>query len=92
MPHVIECTTSDTEHEAMKEWLKYNVEPPSQVKNYMEKTAIKRAAWIRENTGLSIGAVLKEYPRLFDTPGMVNVYYWHCCTACWMYIKYAISF
>ena len=34
----------------------------------MEKTSIKRAVWVRENPELSIGAILKEHPRLFDTP------------------------
>jgi ribosome biogenesis GTPase A len=38
-----------------------------------KKPAIKRAAWIRENPGITVEAILKEHPRLFDTPGMVSV-------------------
>ena len=39
----------------------------------MEKTSIKRAVWVRENPELSIGAILKEHPRLFDTRNMVGI-------------------
>jgi hypothetical protein len=38
----------------------------------MEKTVINRAKWIMENSELPIRAVMAEYPRLFDTPGMVR--------------------
>ena len=55
----------------MVEWLKHHVEPPSKVKEYMQKTSVNRAAWIKENPQLSISDILKEHPRLFDTPGMV---------------------
>lgn len=55
----------------MKEWMKTNSEPLSTVKEYMEKTAFNRAEWIRKNSDLSMQEVIKEYPRLFDTPGMV---------------------
>ena len=54
--------------QSMVEWLKYNVAPSSQVNSFMEKTAVKRAEWIRKNTGQSFGNILKEYPRLFNTP------------------------
>jgi hypothetical protein len=55
----------------LKEWLKGNSEPLSTVNNFMEKTASSRAQWIRKNADLRIEEVIKEYPRLFDTPGMV---------------------
>lgn len=51
--------------------MKANSEPLSTVKNYMEKTALNRADWIRKNPDLPMQEVIKEYPRLFDTPGMV---------------------
>lgn len=57
----------------MIEWLKNHTESESKVRGYMQKTAVKRAAWIRENTNLAIGDILKVHPRLFDTPGMVSV-------------------
>ena len=58
----------------MKEWLKHHVEPASTVKTYMGKTVINRAKWIRENSELPIRAAMAEYPRLYDTPGMVRKY------------------
>ena len=67
-----ECTISDEDHDGMKEWLKNHTEPSAKVKQYMEKTSIKRAEWIRENSGLSISSVSNEYPRLFDTSDMVS--------------------
>ena len=39
----------------------------------MEKTSIKRAVWVRENPELSIEAIVKEHPRLFDTRNMVGI-------------------
>ena len=56
----------------MIEWLKHNVAPSSQVNSFMEKTAVKKAEWIRKNPGQSFDNILKEYPPLFDTPGMVS--------------------
>ena len=56
----------------MTEWLKHHVEPVTMVKTYMEKTVIPRARWIKENSELTIGAIMTQYPRLFDTPGMVS--------------------
>jgi hypothetical protein len=52
------------------EWLKYHVEPL--IKVFMSKMSVKRASWIREHSDLSVGALLKEHPRLIDTPGMVS--------------------
>ena len=54
------------------EWLKHHVEPLTKVKEFMSKTSVKRASWIREHSDLSVGAILKEHPRLIDTPGMVS--------------------
>lgn len=56
----------------MKEWLKNHTEPATTVKTYMEKTVLNRAKWIRANSELPIKEVMDEYPRLFDTPGMVS--------------------
>lgn len=52
--------------------VKNHTEPSATVKTFMEKTVINRAKWIRANTELPIRAVMDEYPRLFDTPGMVS--------------------
>ncbi len=57
----------------MVEWLKHHVEPHSKVKQYIAKTSINRAAWIKENPQLSICDIMKEHPRLFDIPGMVSI-------------------
>lgn len=66
-----DCDLSSEEFESMTEWLKHNVEPVSQVSSFMKKTAVKRAEWIRNNPGQPFDNILREYPRLFDTPGMV---------------------
>ena len=57
----------------MVEWLKHHVEPLHKVKEFMGKTSVKRASWIREHSDLPVGAILKEHPRLIDTPGMVSI-------------------
>ena len=67
------CSISDEEYEGMIEWLMHHIEPLSKVKEYMVKTLIKRAAWVRENPELSIEAIVKEHPRLFDTRNMVGI-------------------
>ena len=67
------CSTANEDYEGMTEWLKHNVEPENTVKEFMKKTSIKRAAWIRGNPSLTVEAILKEHPRLFDTPGMVSL-------------------
>ena len=68
----LECDTEEEDHQGMKEWLKNHTEPTTKVKKFMEKTVINRAKWIRENKDLPIQSVITEYPRLFDTPGMVS--------------------
>lgn len=57
----------------MTEWLRHNTTPSSQVHIFMEKTAVKRAEWIRGNTGQDLQKVVQEFPRLFHTPGMVEL-------------------
>ncbi|CAB4012109.1 Hypothetical predicted protein, partial [Paramuricea clavata] len=37
------------------------------------KTVLNRAEWIRKTPDLPMREVMKEYPRLFDTPGMVEI-------------------
>jgi len=39
----------------------------------MRETAPFRAHWIRENGSKPISEILSEFPRLMDTPGMVNI-------------------
>lgn len=55
----------------MKEWLCHNLEPETKVKDFMQKTAIKRAALLRDEN-FRLDQIIKEFPRLFDTPGMVS--------------------
>lgn len=57
----------------MTEWLKNNIWPASQVEHYMKETAIQRAKWIRDHGSKTIMEIVKEYPRLLDTPGMVGL-------------------
>ena len=66
-----ECDTEEVEHEGMKEWLKQHLDPISTAKEYMEKTVINRAHWIRDNIDLDVKDIMREYPRLFDIPEMV---------------------
>lgn len=67
-----DCDTTEEQFKSMTEWLKHNTTPSSQVHIFMEKTAVKRAEWIRGNTGQGLQKVVQEFPRLFDTPGMVS--------------------
>jgi hypothetical protein len=67
----IDPVLNESDHNGMKEWMKANLEPLSTLKNYMEKTVLNRAEWIRKTPDLPMREVMKEYPRLFDTPGMV---------------------
>ncbi|XP_078024425.1 uncharacterized protein LOC144463558 isoform X2 [Epinephelus lanceolatus] len=55
----------------MKEWLKNNIWPQEQVRDYMVDTAIHRAQWIRSDGSKSLPEILAEYPRFLDTPGMI---------------------
>ncbi|XP_052449210.1 uncharacterized protein LOC128011128 [Carassius gibelio] len=56
----------------MTEWLKNNIWPASQVEHYMKETVIQRAKWIRDHGSKTIMEIVKEYPRLLDTPGMIS--------------------
>uniref|UniRef100_UPI003AAF1029 uncharacterized protein n=1 Tax=Centroberyx gerrardi TaxID=166262 RepID=UPI003AAF1029 len=56
----------------LTEWLKNNVWPANQVAEYMRETAIHRAKWIKENGTKSLDEIVREYPRLLDTPGMIS--------------------
>lgn len=69
-----ESDVTSEEFQSMVEWLKHNVSPPSQVLSFMEKTAVNRAEWIRLNPGEPFDNIIKEYPRLFNTPGKVRIY------------------
>lgn len=57
--------------------MKLHFEPASTVKQYMMKTVLNRAGWIRDNSDLPIKAIINEYPRLFDSPGMVNIVFYY---------------
>lgn len=54
----------------MTVWLKNNRAPTMQVREYMRKTASARLKEFKGET--DIGEVLRDYPRLLDTPGMVR--------------------
>ncbi|XP_041833280.1 uncharacterized protein LOC121634589 [Melanotaenia boesemani] len=56
----------------LTEWLKNNIWPPAQVAQYMLETAVHRAQWIRANGNTPMHAVIAEFPRLVDTPGMIS--------------------
>lgn len=81
--YLLECiislliTESDVTAEQalqMSEWLKNNIWPPAQVGQYTLQTAIHRAQWIRANGTKPIQAIIEEFPRLLDTPGMVSLH------------------
>ncbi|CAB3977881.1 Hypothetical predicted protein [Paramuricea clavata] len=61
------CTLPDDDYEGIVEWLKHHVEPVETVQNYMEKTSIKRAAWIEMDFDLLFKDV-KDNPFLKWTP------------------------
>jgi hypothetical protein len=44
----------------MKEWMKLHIEPASTVKDYMMKTVLNRAGWIRENSDSPICACCEK--------------------------------
>ena len=60
-----ECTISDERAAQLKEWLRSNTQPASQVATYMHDTVIYRAKWIKDNTKeLPTSQILEHYPRL----------------------------
>ena len=67
---VISCVFSEERALQMKEWLKHNSEPFTQVQSYMRDTVLCRANWIWANGSKDILDILTEYPHL-TSPGMV---------------------
>ncbi|XDV29328.1 hypothetical protein PO909_032465, partial [Leuciscus waleckii] len=67
-----ESESSLTELHTMIEWLKNNRSPHSQVEELMIRTAPHRAAWIRSSGTKTVEEINREYPRLYDFPGMVR--------------------
>lgn len=57
--------------QSLVNWLKNNHAPINQVVENMKETASYRAKWIRQNGTKSIAEVLREFPHLLNTPGMV---------------------
>lgn len=55
----------------LKDWLRNNHQPLSQVETYMQDTAVYRAKCIRDNNW-TIDHILEEFPRLM-TKGMVTL-------------------
>ena len=66
-----ECTISDKRESQLKEWLRNNSQPLSQIETYMRNTAVYRAKWIRDNNW-TIDQILEEFPHLM-TKGMVGI-------------------
>ncbi|CAM4659143.1 unnamed protein product [Leuciscus chuanchicus] len=67
-----ESESSLTELHTMIEWLKNNRSPHSQVEELMIRTAPHRAAWIRSSGTKTVEEINREYPRLYDFPGMIS--------------------
>ncbi|XP_046906497.1 uncharacterized protein LOC124488068 [Hypomesus transpacificus] len=72
-----ESAISDTRAEQLKEWLRNNTQPISQVEQIMLDTAPHRATWIRANGSKTIVEVLHEFPRL-TAPGMIAQDFFFC--------------
>nr|XP_055053698.1 uncharacterized protein LOC129438810 [Misgurnus anguillicaudatus] len=64
-----ECTIPDEHALQLKEWLRNNSQPLSQIETYMQNTAVNRAKWIRDNNW-TIDQILEEFPCLM-TKGMI---------------------
>ncbi|XP_077100006.1 uncharacterized protein LOC143750715 [Siphateles boraxobius] len=67
-----ESESSLPELHTMIEWLKNNRSPHSQVEELMKLTAPHRAAWIRSSGTKTVEEINREYPRLYDFPGMIS--------------------
>ena len=77
-----ECTISEERAALLKEWLRNNTAPHSQVVSSMQDTAVYRAKWIKDNTGdLTTSLILEQYPHLM-TDGMVRVNIQHVLIYC----------
>ena len=59
LPEVPEDTQSKIE------WMKNNLEPAGQVKDYMSTTVTYRRDWLK-NKDRTVAAILQEFPRLLD--------------------------
>ena len=70
---ITETDVTPEEVKQMSEWLKNNVWPVTQVTQYMLKTAVHRARWIRD-VGKNLQSIVEEFPRFLDTPGMVSLH------------------
>ncbi|RXN19331.1 hypothetical protein ROHU_025785 [Labeo rohita] len=66
----VESAISEERAEEIKQWLRNNTQPISQVEQYMRETALCRAQWIRANNSKNMFEVLHEFPRL-TTTGMI---------------------
>lgn len=66
-----ECNISDKRALQLKQWLRNNSQPLSQVQTYMQDTAVYRARCIRDKNW-TIDEILKEFPHLL-TKGMVSL-------------------
>ncbi|KAG7479195.1 hypothetical protein JOB18_020438 [Solea senegalensis] len=64
-----ECNISDERASQLKEWLRNNSQPFSQVETYMQDTAVYRAKRIRDNNW-TIDQSLEEFPHLM-TKGVI---------------------
>lgn len=69
---VPESHLDEAEVVSMKEWLKTHRQPADQVEEYMKFTAPLRMAWIRSGGTKPIREIIAEYPRLYDTRGMIS--------------------
>lgn len=63
----------DADMTAMINWLKHHNAPAQQVTEMMKQTCRYRANKIRTEKERPLRELLKEYPRLIDTDGMVSV-------------------
>ncbi|RXN34367.1 hypothetical protein ROHU_004056 [Labeo rohita] len=66
----VESAISEERAEEIKQWLRNNTQPISQVEQYMRETALCRVQWIRANNSKNMFEVLHEFPRL-TTTGMI---------------------
>lgn len=64
---------TDEEISKMIVWMKSNHSPVEKVKDFMRNTQPKRAEWLQKNKSTtSLHELLNTYPRLLDTPGMIE--------------------
>ncbi|KAJ8031513.1 46 kDa FK506-binding nuclear protein [Holothuria leucospilota] len=61
----------DEEAEEMKDWMKANCNPASQVEEYLKKTAIHRQHMVQDTPGIEPSVIIREYPRLLENPEVI---------------------